>query len=151
MAFVAEGSDRARLVWARTRLQIWPQTYRLVSLPPSALAEAAGLLAQSGGAFAALVLTADEVSLTLPEEAWVRSPLGRRARAAAGPYRVVTLDAEVDLDVCGYLAPVAARLAEAGIPIVPQCAYAKDHLLVREGDLEEAMRVLQAWIRACRA
>jgi hypothetical protein len=151
MAFVAEGSERARLVWARTRLQIWPETYRLVSLPPAALAEAAALLAESGGSFAALVLTADEVSLTLPEEVWVRSSLGGRARATAGPYRVVTLDAEVDLDLCGYLAPVAARLAEAGVAIIPQCAYARDHVLVRGPDLEEAMRVLQDWIRACGA
>ncbi|HXB54431.1 MAG TPA: ACT domain-containing protein [Vicinamibacteria bacterium] len=148
---MAEGSGRARLVWARTRLQIWPETYRLVSLPKSALAEAAGLLAESGGSFAALVLTSDEVSLTLPEEVWGRSPLQGRARASAGPYRVVTLDAEIDLDVCGYLAPVAARLAEAGVPIVPQCAYAKDHLLFRGPDLEGAIRVLHDWIRACRA
>ncbi len=147
---MAEGSDRARLVWARTRLQIWPETYRLVSLPPAALAEAAGLLAEGGGSFAALVLTTDEVSLTLREDVWVGSPLGGRARATAGPYRVVTLDAEIDLDVCGYLAPVAARLAEAGVSIVPQCAYARDHLLVRGPDLEGAIRVLEDWIRACR-
>jgi hypothetical protein len=148
---VAEGSDRARLVWSRTRLQIWPEIYRLVSLPKEALGEAAGLLAGSGGAFAALVLTSDEVSLTLPEDAWARSPLRGRARADAGPYRVVTLDAQTDLDVCGYLAPVAARLAEAGIPIVPQCAYSRDHLLFRGGDLEGAIGVLRDWIRTCRA
>jgi hypothetical protein len=42
-------------------------------------------------------------------------------------------------------------LAEAGVTIVPQCAYARDHVLVRGPDLEEAIRVLQDWIRACRA
>jgi hypothetical protein len=151
MALVAEGSDRARLVWARTRLRIWPETYRLVSLPKAALGEAAGLLAGADGSFAALVLTAEEVSLTLPEDLWVRSPLVGRTRATAGPYRVVTLDAEIDLDVCGYLSPVAARLTEAGVAIVPQGAYAKDHLLVRGGDLESAIRVLQDWIQACRS
>jgi hypothetical protein len=148
---VAEGSDRARLVWARTRLQIWPETYRLVSLPKEALGEAADLLAGSGGAFAALVLTADEVSLTLPEDAWARSPLGGRARADAGPYRVVTLDAEIDLDVCGYLAPWRFGWRRRGSRSSPQCAHARDHLLFRGEDLEGAIRVLQDWIRTCRA
>jgi hypothetical protein len=146
----ALASKAPRAVWARTALRVWPELYRIVSLPPSLLREAAALLARGGGSFAALVLERDEVSLTLREDVFAGSPLRGRARATSPPYRAITLDAEVDLDVCGYLAPAATRLAEAGVPIVPQCAFARDHLLVPARDRKRAVRVLQDWIRDCR-
>jgi hypothetical protein len=124
---------------------VWPERYWLVSLPKTALAEAAALAGEARS-FAALVSERDEVSLTIDEEAWRASPLRGRAGAEAGPYRAITFDVDIDLGVIGYLAPAAARLAEAGVSIVPQCAFRKDHLLVREADLEQAVRVLQAFI-----
>jgi hypothetical protein len=120
-----------------------------VSLPVAALPEAAALVGRAT-CFAALVLERDEVSLTVEEEAWRAASLRAQARAEAGPYRAITLDVDIDLGVVGYLAPAAARLAEAGVSIVPQCAYRKDHLLVREGELAEAVRVLEDFIAACR-
>ena len=68
----------------------------------------------------------------------------------SGPLVALTLDLDVDLGVCGYLLPAAERLAQAGISIVPQCAFKKDHLLVPQDRADEAERVLQAWIEACR-
>ena len=138
------------MLWARTRLVEWPGRYELVSLPVDAAPEAAALAGTGAGRFAALVLERDEVSLTVAEEAWSASPLRARARSAAGPYRVVTLDLDLELDVVGYLAPAAERLAAAGVSIVPQCAFLKDHLLFREGDLARAREVLEAWITECR-
>jgi len=93
----------------------------------------------------------DEVSLTVPETAWAGSPLQRRAVAQAGPYRAITFDLDIALEVCGYLAPAAQRLAEAGIPIVPQCGYRKDHLLVLESQLATAVDVLEGLIGSCRS
>ena len=121
----------------------------LVSLPLAARAEAADLAARTGG-FAAWVAERDEVSLTVGEVAFRQSPLRDRARAVAGPYRAITLDVDIDLGVVGYLAPAAERLARAGVSIVPQCAYLKDHLLVRERDLADALRVLEAFVAECR-
>ena len=135
----------AQSVWARTRLHVWPERYTLVSLPVAVVSEAAALVGRARG-FAALVLERDEVSATVEAEGWRASPLRARAVAEAGPYRAITLDVDIDLGVVGYLAPAAARLAEAGVSIVPQCAYRKDHLLVREGDLGSAVRVLEAFI-----
>jgi hypothetical protein len=42
------------------------------------------------------------------------------------------------------------RLAAAGISIVPQCGYLKDHLLVHESNLERTVEVLEAFILGCR-
>jgi hypothetical protein len=141
---------RAREVWAATRILVWPQRYRLISLPPERLADAAALAGRASGTFAGLVLERDEVSLAVSEELWEESPLRGDARNEAGPYRAITLDIDVDLEVTGYLAPAATLLAEAGVSIVPICAFLKDHLLVREGDLQRALAVLQDLIARSR-
>ena len=64
---------------------------------------------------------------------------------------MLTFDVTLPLDLVGFLAPAALRLAEAGVSIVPQCGFRTDHLLVRAGDLETARRVLEAFVRECAA
>ncbi len=120
-----------------------------MSLPAIRLREAAELVATADSSFAALVVEPAEVALTLPEEQWTReAPRFPEARSG-GPYRAITLDAELPLDLVGYLAPAAVRLADAGIGIVPQCGYRTDHLLVHEDDLSDAIRVLEAFVTEC--
>ena len=135
--------SRAREAWARTRILVWPQRYVLVSLPVSRAIEVATLFGDLEEGFSAVVVEREELSLTLPEERWQSSGLEPLGASSAGPYRVVTLDNQLDLDLCGFLAPAAVRLAEAGVPVVPQCSYRTDHLLVREEDLPAALAVLE--------
>src|SRR5438034_8747589 len=71
--------------------------YVLVSLPTSSLSEAANIVGRSAGAFAALILERDEVSLTLPEHVW--SAHAVKANAQDGPYRAVSFNVDVDLEV----------------------------------------------------
>jgi len=141
-------NERTCSIWARTALRVWPEKYVLISLPPSLLAQAASIVAQSAGTFAALVLERDEVSLTLPEHAWSTHAL--KATAQDGPYRAVTFDVNVDLGVFGYFAPAAVRLANADISIVPESAFLKDHVLVHERDLERTVATLGKLIEDCR-
>jgi hypothetical protein len=143
---------RARALWARTRLTVHPEPCMLVSLPRDASSGIIGLAAElaARGPFSALVIAADEISLTVPVPVWRNSALGAAARGESGPWAAIALDLEIDLDVTGYLAPAAARLAAAGIPIVPQCAYRKDYLLVRLSDRDRALAVLEALIASCR-
>ncbi len=138
-----------RSLWARTRLHVWPEAYVLASLPRTSLAAAAALVARST-AFAAVVCERDEVSLTLDREIWLQEALREEARSEDGPYRVITLDIDIDLEVVGYLAPAASLLAEAGISIVPQCAFLKDHLLIRDAHVVRAAGVLEGLIEDCR-
>ena len=140
----------ARALWAKTTLHLWPESYRLVSLPRTVLPEAAALLAQRGGGFSCLVLERDEVSLTVDEELWASSPLRLSAREAAGPFKVITFDLDLDLAVTGYLAPAAEALASAGVPIVPQCGFLKDHLLVPAAHLATAIQTLEQVILLAR-
>ena len=138
-------NDRARALWARTRVHVWPERYVLASLPVARLVEAAPLLARAGDAFAALVRERDEVSLTLPES--LRAEASSLADRVAVPYRVLTIDLELELDVIGYLAPALERLAAAGVTIVPQCGFRTDHLLELDRDLPAARAALDALIR----
>lgn len=145
---MAEPGDRARAAWAAARLHVWPETYVLASLPLTELAAAAALVGSRECGFAALVVERDEVSVTLDQDTWQVSRLARVGRSAA-PYRVLTIDIDVELDVCGFLAPVAVRLGQAGVSIVPQCAFRKDHVLVRATDLSTATQIIEAWIAEC--
>jgi hypothetical protein len=136
----------ARGLWARTVVRVWPERYVLVSLDPALAREAASLVTRARPAFAALLVEREEASLTLPRALWRRSPIRRKARAEAGPFRVLTFDLALELDTIGYIAPAAARLAASGVPIVPQCGYRTDHVLVRERDLARARRALRALV-----
>jgi hypothetical protein len=64
---------------------------------------------------------------------------------------VITFNLDLDLGVTGYLAPAADALARAGVPIVPQCAFLKDHLLVPAEQLETAVATLERLIAAAKA
>jgi hypothetical protein len=132
-------------LWARTRLLIWPETYRLISLDRRAADQAAALITRAPG-FAALIVERDEVSLTVEQDSWRACPWAAEARAVSRPLRAITLDLDLDLGIVGYLAPAAARLAQAGVSIAPQCAYLKDHLLVAAEQLDRAVGVLERLI-----
>jgi hypothetical protein len=137
---------RAREAWAQTTVHVWPGDYLFASLPAERMADAVTLLAAApAGTFVALVRERDEVALTLPEVS--RAGLARLGARVDGPYRVLTLDVTLPLDLVGFLAPAALRLAEAGVSIVPQCGFRTDHLLVWGRDLDASIRTLEALIR----
>jgi hypothetical protein len=142
--------NATRALWARTSVRLWPERYRLVSLPVDRMSETLAFLAGQAHGFLALVRERDEISLTVETEAWDTCALLPLALHVSPPYRALTLDLELELSVVGYLAPAAGRLAEAGISIVPQCAYLRDHLLVQEQDAERAKQVLEGYAASCR-
>lgn len=145
-----DGSNQnSRRLWAETRIAVQDGRYRLISLPRAELMSASRLVGKVTSPFAALVLEPAEVSLTMPDGVWTELRSSHDNAREDGPYRVITFDLELDLATTGFLAPVAVRLADAGISIIPQCAFLKDHVLVRESDLSRAVEIIQEWIRQC--
>ncbi|KAK8200374.1 ACT domain-containing protein [Phyllosticta capitalensis] len=59
------------------------------------------------------------------------------------PCRRITLDVHSSLDAVGFMAVVASRLKELGMPVNPVSGYFHDHLFVPEGREEEAVAALQ--------
>ena len=141
--------ERTCSLWARASVKVWPEKYVLVSLPTSSLSKAAKIVGNSAGAFAALILERDEVSLTLPEHVWGAHAV--KANSQDGPYRALSFNVDVDLEVFGFIAPVHVRLANARISIVPEAAFLKEHLLVHEKDLDQTISIVEELIKECQA
>lgn len=88
------------------------------------------------GSFFAVTRTHEELSILCPERQVpsevVREP-GWRAFKFEGPF---------NFGLTGILASVVGPLAESAISIFAFSTYDTDYVLVREGDLERACRVL---------
>ncbi|MER3455676.1 MAG: hypothetical protein C4304_02015 [candidate division GAL15 bacterium] len=139
----------ARLL-ARTRVVIHSDPLVLVNLPPWER----GRLQRRADRFHSpfcLTFAPQEVSLVCREVEWDQVGKGLRTRAVQRGYRMITLDAELDLPEAGYLRVVTDRLAQAGIPVCVVSTFHRDHLLVQEEDVARAQQVLEELLRECAA
>jgi hypothetical protein len=59
-----------------------------------------------------------------------------------GGYRLLTFDIELDLNVVGFMAEVSSILAAANVPIMALSAFSRDHLLIKQNDLANALKAL---------
>lgn len=118
--------------------------YSLVHLPPNGILAAAGVLAQIGEPFSALIVDKDEVTLVIPADL-VAEFSGRLRDHHLGtfPYRLITFDAELEPTLTGFIARVADVLARAGVPILPLAAFSRDHVLVPADKFAVAWDALQ--------
>lgn len=135
--------DPAQQALASAALYVDEADYALIHLPAPAITAAAGVLAEIGEPFSALVVDKDEVTLVLPEEDWQ----GFKARLpdyrAAGPFRLITFDLPLALDLVGFLALVSRALADASVTVLAFSAFERDHLLVPASQLEQAVAALR--------
>lgn len=117
--------------------------YAVIKLPPAAVVMAAGILAEVGDPFGVVILDKDEVTLIIQMEL-VQEFDGRfrDVTIADTLYRLITLDAALDHDLVGIMARISAKLAEAGISILPYGAYTRDHILVPSDRIDAAMQAL---------
>ena len=131
-------------ILAQTKLYTDRVDYRVIHLPAGAIMAAAGVLAEIGEPFCALVVDKDEVTLVIPAEALSDfAPRLRDYVASEKTYRLITFDLELQMELVGFMARVSAVLAEAGVPILPFAAYARDHLLVASDQVDIAIAALE--------
>ena len=121
------------------------QDYLFVQLPASAMTAAAGVVAEIGEPFCALLIDKDEISLMLPSEAWAdfekRLPGASISRQT---YRLITMDVVLEPDLIGFIAHISQALANSGISILPFAAFSRDHLFVPAGQVETAIALLKS-------
>jgi hypothetical protein len=118
--------------------------YSLIHLPPNGIMAAAGVLAQVGEPFAALIADKDEVTLVIPADLVEDfSNRLREKRVGESDYRLITFDLELEPTLTGFMARVAAALAAANVPILPFAAFSRDHLLVPAEKFDAAWAALQ--------
>jgi len=118
--------------------------YSIIKLHPRAITVAAGIIAEIGEAFCALIVDKDEVSLIIPEEA-INDFASRLQDHVGSPmlYRLITFDVELAFDLFGFMAVVSKALADAEIPILPIAAFSRDHILVPSNQFDVALQTLQ--------
>ncbi len=114
-------------------LKVLPDALSVCRLP----AEAPVPAVESAGSFFSLTRTSDEWSVV------VASAHVRPEWECESGWRCLKLIGTFDFGLTGILAALAGPLAVAGIPIYPLATWSTDYLLVREGDLEHACRVLE--------
>ena len=118
--------------------------YSIIKLPARAITVAAGIVAEIGEAFCALIVDKDEVSLIIPAEA--KDDFATRLKdhiASPTPYRLITFDLELDFNLFGFMAVVSKALADVEIPILPLAAFSRDHILVPSAQFDIALQTLQ--------
>lgn len=145
---------RSREVWSSARVRIWPDPVVLATFPRFAGDRVAAFAGRVGvrdaTAFVAFLTEGDECTLTSPEAAFDAWRLRKRATEVVRGLRAITIDASMPVDLVGFLAPAATRLAAAGIPIIPQCGFRTDHILVPQAMLDDAVRVIEGLVADAR-
>lgn len=142
--------SRAREIWSTAKIKVWPEAVVLATFPRFAGDRVAAFAGRVGvrdaAAFVAFVTEGEECSLTAPEGAFGAWRLRARALEVTRGLRALTIDAAMPVDLVGFLAPLAERLSAAGIPIIPQCGFRTDHILVPEARLDDAVKVAEGLI-----
>lgn len=132
----------------KTRVEVAPETFYLVSLGHEdyrRLLENPELSPRGATPF---MLLSDkwEVTLLLDEIDWQTMRYAARNARVASNFRLLTFDIELDWNVTGYLALITGILAEAQIPCAALSAFSRDHLLIKQEFLGQALKALGPYV-----
>jgi hypothetical protein len=141
-----------RAVFAATRLRLDEEnTFTLVRLPTAAYPDLLLLLGSLRDLrFQATVREPAEVTLILPADLWDGIGAGYSGATVGTPWRLITLDITIPLDVYGYLEVIAGLCAEQGASLLVASGYSTDHLLIQAEYYPAVRDRLQAFIDECR-
>ena len=87
-----------------------------------------------------------EVTLLLEEEDWSSMRHAARGAKVERGFRLLTFDIELPWNVVGFLARVTEILAGEGVAVGALSAFSRDHLLIKQEDLGNALRVLSGHV-----
>jgi hypothetical protein len=138
-----------RKLIAATEIALYPEPMMIVSVSRHE-EEKARRLMEDLVPFSSVTFDVSEVSLVLITEVWNSLKENFREYEEEGPYRLITFDIVLDLSIVGYLAVISRILADAGISIYALSTYLRDHVLVKESDVETAMEALKGLIEECK-
>ncbi|MBA3321330.1 MAG: ACT domain-containing protein, partial [Pyrinomonadaceae bacterium] len=136
-------SDAAELL-RQTKVEVAPATFFLVGMRHEdwrRLLENPELSPRPDAPFM-LLRDEHEVTLLLEETDWRTMRHAVRDARVEGGFRLLTLDIVLEWNVVGYLARVSDILARAGISVGALSAFSRDHLLIKQDDLPQALRAL---------
>lgn len=132
----------------RTRIEVAPETFFLVSLPHQDWLKLLENPELSPRMSAPFMIFRDpwEVTLLLDAVDFGTIQYAVRDAKTAGNYRLLSFDVELDFTVVGFLAEITKILAEAAVPIISLSAFSRDHLLIKQEDLAKALKALRVYV-----
>ncbi len=146
--FMAVRSADASSYLAHTKLVVLPEDYYLVRLPVDTKPIPGEWYRPATTRFAAFIREPHEITLVVPRRKWLRMQNIFDKYEVAGPMKVITFDQELPLNVVGYIASIAAAMAEAKISILPIFSFHRDHVLVLKKDLPRSVKVLRQFLQS---
>lgn len=128
----------------KTTLEVSPETFTLISITKEAWPKLLEDQALSPRGTAPFMIFSDqhEVTLLLDEIDFGTIRHAVRDAKVEGGFRLLTFGTVMDFTVVGFIAEVSRILAEAGISIVVLSAFSRDHLLIKQNDLSDALKAL---------
>lgn len=132
----------------RTKIEVAPETFTLISLPRENWLKLLENPELSPRMSAPFMIFSDkwEVTLLLDEIDFAAVRDSISAGKVEGGFRLLSFDIELDFSVVGFLAEVTRILAEMNISIVALSAFTRDHILIKQNDLSKALKVLGGYV-----
>lgn len=94
-------------------------------------------------AFAIVKLADNNVTLVVKERDATYHIASKNIVSIDKGWKIVTIDAELPLDLVGFLATISQALADAHISIFAVSSYTTDHILVKEEQIDETISIFQ--------
>ncbi|MBA3632080.1 MAG: ACT domain-containing protein [Acidobacteria bacterium] len=135
-------------LFRQIRVEVAPETFNLVSLRREDWLKLLENPELSPRMSAPFMILSDkwEVTLLLDEIDFGTIRRAIQDAKTQGNFRLLSFDVELDFNVVGSLAEISRILAEAEISIVALSAFSRDHILVKQKDLAQALKVLSEYI-----
>lgn len=140
--------DTAVELLQKTSVTVMPGTFILVSLQHDAWLKLLEDPALSPRMTAPFLIFRDQHELTmlLDETDYGTMRHALRDTKVQRNFRLLTFETVMDFAVVGFLAEVSRILAEAGISIVAISAFSRDHILIAQDDLADALKALGPYV-----
>lgn len=132
----------------RTRVEILPETFYLISLMEQnwlKLLENPELSPRMTSPFM-IFKDKFETTLLLDEIDFEKIRDSIQDAKTEGNFRLLTFDIELDFTVVGFLAEISRILAKAEISIIALSTFSRDHILIKQNDLSNALKVLGEYV-----
>ena len=142
------GQSDPRSILKQTGVEVHPEEFVIISICREDWSTMLqdNSLSPSGNSPFMIFSETNEVTLVLSEADFVSiNPALGESRFERG-FRLLTFTSVMDFSVVGFLAEVSKVLAAAGIPIVVLSSFSRDHLLIKQNYLADALKALGPFV-----
>ncbi len=143
-------NPKLKSLFANTKLNVLPQDFFIVSIPKGNLNLVKENIKNLDNEFFSVINEKDEITLILSKQNWKKISNDFKEVKIEKDYKVITFDINLNLNIVGYLAQITKLLAKNNISILAVSTYLKDHILVRNKDLDKSIKALNKFIEECK-